>query len=276
MREIIDVEAWRNAVADSLTQLAARAVELLPTLAGALLILLVGWGVSKIVAAVAGRVLRRVGFDRAAEQLRITEALQRAQITSLPSTIVARLLWWMSMLTFLLSALDTMALRAVSVTVDRLVAYLPNVIAALVIVVLGSLLGRFVQNLIRAAASMANLPRATQMGAIANAAVVLLTGILALEELGVETTVLMTVVTTIIATLGLTLGGTFALGARPLVTHILAGHALRQVLPVGRSVEIGGREGIVERVGAIDTLFRSGDRRWSMANARLLDEVIEQ
>jgi hypothetical protein len=77
-----------------------------------------------------------------------------------------------------------------------------------------------------------------------------------------------------LATLGLTLGLTFALGARPLVTHILAGHALRQVLPQGISVEVAGRNGVVERVGAIDTLFRSGDHKWSMTNAALLDEVI--
>ena len=69
-------------------------------------------------------------------------------------------------------------------------------------------------------------------------------------------------------------GALLALGARPLVTHILAGHALRQALPEGRSVEVAGRSGVVERVGPVDTVFRDGNQKWSMSTGALLEEVI--
>ncbi len=276
MSKIIDIEAWRQAVADSFTELVARSVDLLPTLLGAILILLVGFGVSRLVAAVIRRALRRVGFDRAAEQIRVSEGLRRARVKSEPSAIVAGIVWWMLMLTFVLSALEALGLRAISATVDRLVVYLPSVATALVIIVLGSVLGRLVQNLVRSAGMVANLAQATQLGTVAHAVVVLLTWVLALEHVGVDTNILVTVITTVLATLGITLGLTFAMGARPLVTHILAGHALRKLLPEGKSVEVAGRKGVVERVGAVDTLFRSGDGKWSMANTALLNEVIVQ
>jgi hypothetical protein len=80
--------------------------------------------------------------------------------------------------------------------------------------------------------------------------------------------------TTLIGVLGLTVGATFALGARGIVSHILAGHYLRQSLPERSTVEVIGRRGTVERIGAVDTLVRDEERLWSIPNARLLEEVV--
>jgi hypothetical protein len=58
------------------------------------------------------------------------------------------------------------------------------------------------------------------------------------------------------------------------ITHILAGHFLRQSLPSGGSVEIDGQRGVVERVGAIDTLVHDEERTWSIPNGKLLDATV--
>lgn len=101
-------------------------------------------------------------------------------------------------------------------------------------------------------------------------------GVIALEQLGVRTEIVVTVLTAVVAALGVTVGIAFALGARPVITHILAGHFLRQSLPPGGSVEIGERRGVVERVGSVDTLLRDGERAWSISNGRLLDEIVQR
>lgn len=276
MGDLINLDAWRQSLADSMTLLVARVGEMLPALAGALLVLLVGWGVSSLAAAILRGALRRFGFDRASEHLRITETLQRARVSAAPSAMVARLFWWFLMLTFLLSAVEVLGLSAVTATIDRVIGYLPKVAAAALIIVAGMLLGRIVQNLVRSAGSVAGLAQSTQLGALCHAIVILVTGVVALEQLGVATSILVTVVTVLVATLGLTFGATFALGARPLVTHILAGHSLRQILPLGKAVEIGGRSGVVDHVGSVTTLLRDGDRSWSISNGALLDEIIVQ
>ncbi len=65
-------------------------------------------------------------------------------------------------------------------------------------------------------------------------------------------------------------------GARPVIGHILAGHFLRQSLPVGTSLTAEGRTGTVERVGAVDTLVRGGDGAWSIPNAMLLERTLDR
>ena len=274
MSEIFDVEAWRQVLVNSLTEFAETTAVFLPSLIATLVILGVGWLVSRLVAAVSERVLLQLGLDRAAARLGVAERLREAGVSLTPSHIVARLVFWVLMLTFLLSAVETLGLSAVTATIDRLIAFLPNVIAAGLIFVLGLLLARLVRNLVSSGAAAAELPQAPRLGSLAEIAVALVVGVVALEQLGIETQMVVTVVTAVVGAVGVTVGVAFALGARPVITHILAGHFLRQSLPSGGSVEVGGQRGVVERVGAVDTLLRDGEHSWSIPNGRLIEEIV--
>lgn len=274
MLEIFDVEAWRQVLVDSLAELGSTVAAFLPSLVATLVILAVGWLVSRGVQAVSERLLRQLGLDRAAARLRITEVLGEAGIGAAPSWIVARLVFWVLVLTFVMSAVETLGLTAVTATIDRLVGFLPNVIAAGLILVLGLLLARFVRSLVGSAAAAADVGQATRLGALAQGAVSVVVMVVALEQIGIETEVVVTLLTAAVAAFGITGGIAFALGARPVITHILAGHFLRQSLPAGGSVEVDGRRGIVERVGAVDTLLRNEGGAWSVPNARLMEEVV--
>jgi len=218
--------------------------------------------------------LRTLGLDRAAARLRIGEVLERAGVRLAASEVVAQLLFWLLMLTFILSAVETLGLDAVTSTIDRLIAYIPNVIGAALIVLVGLLLARFVASLVSSTAAAAGFPSAPRMGFLAQIAVTGLVVVLAIEQLGVATDVLVAPLTAVVAAAGLSAGLAFALGARPIVTHILAGHFLKQSLPRDAFVEIGGQRGVVQRVGATDTVLRDGERIWSVPNARLLEDVV--
>ena len=274
MSEIFDIEAWRQVLVNSLTEFGATTAVFLPSLIATLVILGVGWLVSRLVAAISERVLLQLGLDRAAARLGISETLREAGVSVLPSYIVGRLVFWILMLTFLLSAVETLGLSAVTATIDRLIAFLPNVIAAGLIFVLGLLLARLVRNLVSSGAAAAELAQAPRLGSLAEIVVALIVGVVALEQLGIETQMVVTVVTAVVGAVGVTVGVAFALGARPVITHIFAGHFLRQSLPSGGSVEVGGQRGVVERVGAVDTLLRDGEQSWSIPNGRLIEEIV--
>lgn len=157
---------------------------------------------------------------------------------------------------------------------SALTDFLPNLVAATLIFLLGLLLGRFARNLVSSGAAAAALSQAPRLGAAAQGVVVAVVGLLALEQLGIATELLVTLLTALLATMGLTMGIAFALGARNVIGHILAGHFLRQTLPTGGTVEVEGRRGVIERVGAVDTLFRDEERTWSVPNGRLLDSTV--
>lgn len=274
MDKIFNVEAWRQVFVNSITQLGQNLAAFLPKLVATIVILLAGWLVARVVEFVTSRALRRLGFDTGAARLRVQEVLGNAGIAAPPSRLVARLLYWILMLVFLLSAVETLGLTAVTSTIDRLIAFLPNLVAASLIVLFTVLLGKFLRNLVGSGAAVANLGQAKRLGMAANTVVVLVGSVLAIQQLGIETGLFVSVITVLVAALTLTMGIAFALGARPVVTHILAGHFLRQTLTVGQSVEVEGKKGDLEQVGATATVLRDGAASWSIPNARLLDAIV--
>lgn len=274
MNELAEMTAWRDVFGQAATEVGTTVVEFLPHLVAALLILAVGWLVSRSVELAAGKGLRTLGLDRAATRLRIGEVLERAGVRRAASEVVAQLLFWLLMLTFILSAVETLGLTAVTSTIDRIIAYIPSVIGAALILLVGLLVARFVASLVSSAAAAAGFPSAPRLGFLAQIAVTALVAVLAIEQLGVATEVLVAPLTAVVAAAGLSAGLAFALGARPIVTHILAGHFLKQSLPRDAFVEIGGQRGVVQRVGATDTVLRDGERIWSVPNAQLLEDVV--
>jgi len=274
MEDIFNLAAWREVIASAFQQLGDNLVEIFPSLVGVLVLLIVGWGTSKLSEAVARRGLTRVGFDRVAARLRLPEILNRAGIEAPPSRIMARLLFWIVMLTFVLSAVETLGLDAATSTIDRLVGYLPNLIAAVLIVLGGLLVSRLVRGVVASGSLTLDVERGQRLGAAAGGLVLVFFVVLAMEQLGIETTLLVMLLTVLVGAAALTLGIGFALGARPVVGHILAGHFLRQSISRGSTLEFDGRRGIVERVGPVDTLVKDQERSWSIPNGALLDQVI--
>jgi hypothetical protein len=274
MSEIFDMEAWQQLLVSSVTELGQTLAAFLPKLVASLVILGVGWLASSLVAALAERILRQVGVDRAAQRVGISNTLARAGAVPTASRILGQLVFWVLMLTFLLSAVETLGLTAVTGTIDRLIGFLPNVIAAVLLLLLGLLLARFIRNVVSSGAAAADVKAATRLGALAETAVAIVASAVALEQLGIETSVVVMVVASLLGTLVLTLGIGLALGAQPVVTQILAGHFLRQSLSPGGAVEVAGHRGVVERVGAVDTLLRNEGRAWSIPNQRLLEEIV--
>lgn len=275
MMETFGLETWRAVLENAMSVLIARIAAFLPKLAGAVLILLAGWIIARIVRTLVGRVLHRVGLDRATERLQVADPLRHAGMTQAPSAIAAHLVYWILMLTILLVAVETLGLSAVTTTIDRLIAYLPNVLAAGFIVIIGLLVARVGRDVVTSGAAAARIAEAERVGAAIHVVIVLVVAVLAIEQLGVHTELLVTVISVMLGAVALSMGVAFALGARQLVAHVLAGHYLRRNLPVGHSVAVRGRRGEVERVGAVDTMLRADKERWSIPNSTLLEEVVD-
>jgi len=274
VENVFNVEAWRQIVVRALSELGGNVAGFLPHLVGAALILLLGWALSRSLEVVASRGLRTLGLDRAAARLRVAELLERAEVPLSLSEIVAKLVFWLVMLTFVLSSVETLGLTAVTSTIDRLIGFIPAVIGAALTMIAGLLLARFVATLVSSGAAAAGFLSAPRLGFLAQLLVAGLVACIAIEQLGIDTDVLLVPFTALIATAGLAAGLAFALGARPVVTHILAGHFLRQSLSADALVEVQGLRGVVERVGPVDTLIKSEERRFSVPNAQLLEHVV--
>lgn len=276
MNQLLDLAGWREAFLQQLSDLVVYFAGVVPGILGAVLIVLLGWLVARSVQLAVARVLRLFGLDGAATRLRLNQVIERAGLRMTVSEMLARALFWLLMLAFLLSAVQALGVAAVTETVDRLVGFIPNLLGAILIAGFGFLFARFVGAVASSGAAAAGVANAPRVGFLVSMLVSALVLVLAAEQLGIDTSVLVGPLTAVLATAGLAAGLSFALGAYPIVTHILAGHFLKQSLPRDSLVEVGGGRGIVERIGATDTLLRSGEECWSIPNGQLLELIVKR
>lgn len=163
----------------SLTRGLGTFFEFVPQLIGAIIILIVGYIVANILQAVVGRVLKAVGFDGWMERSGIKQFFDRAQTNQTPATILGKLVFWFVFIIAITMATDALGIRQVSEVFAQLIAYIPNIIAAVLMLVLAGLLAQFVAGLVRGATGIEVL------GTVAQAAIIVYAVFAALTQLGI-------------------------------------------------------------------------------------------
>jgi small-conductance mechanosensitive channel len=123
----------------------------IPQLIGAVAILIIGYIVAKILQAVVGRVLQSIGFDRWMERGGIKQFLDNAQTRETPHSILGKLVFWFVFIIAITMAADALGIPQVSAVLGQLIAYIPNIIAAILILILAALLANFLASVVRGA-----------------------------------------------------------------------------------------------------------------------------
>ncbi|CAN5329682.1 hypothetical protein BH20ACT24_BH20ACT24_19200 [soil metagenome] len=124
-----------------------RIATFVPKLVGFLLILIIGYFVAKLVARVVGSVLERVGFDRAVERGGLKQALAKSKYD--PSDILAKVVFWTAFLFVLQLAFGVFGPNPISDLIKGLIAFLPNIFVAIIILVIAGALAKVVSDLLQ-------------------------------------------------------------------------------------------------------------------------------
>ena len=148
-------------------------------LIGAVVILVIGYIIAKVLQAIVTRVLQSVGFEGWMEKGGIKQFFERAQTRQTPLSIVGKLVFWLVFVIAIVMATDALGIRQVSAVFSQLIAYIPNVIAAVLILVLAGLLANFVAGLVRGATGV------DVLGTVAQAAIMVYAVFAALTQLGI-------------------------------------------------------------------------------------------
>jgi Mechanosensitive ion channel, conserved TM helix len=190
----------------------------LPKLAAALGILMAGFAIAKMIERGTDIALHRIGFDRWMREGGVTEALERAGTRLDPSSVIAKLAFWIVMVLVILLSADALGIEAVSSLFLELIAYIPNVMAAVIVLVLGILLGEFVKDLVLASAG--GLHAAITLARAAKGAVILLAVFMALEQLDIAQDIVLVFFIAVVGAASLAAGIAFGLGAQGVAAEV--------------------------------------------------------
>lgn len=243
--------SWATQLSDSIGRVALKILEFLPSILGAAALVLIGWLVAVLLRAAVTRlvqsVLTRLARQRVASAKAVQSSTQQSQTWQSTPAVVGGIVFWTVLLFFLAAAVEALGLSAVSNVVALVTAYLPQVLAGVLIFLVGLWAGEFVRLLLSRAAEKAQLVYGDVLARFAQVLIVLVMAIIAIDQLGVDSSILATILAIVFATTFGAAALAFGLGAREAVSNIIAARYVRRSYSMGDVVRIGEFEGpIVE------------------------------
>ena len=192
--------------------------------------------------------------------------------------IVGTIVFWLLMCVFVMAAFNILGLKELSAATGKLVNYIPNLLVATVVIVVGLLVASFLRGVVATSADRLGVSYAERLAAACYYALALLTFIMAFKQLGLEFALLDKLILIAFGGLALGFGLSFGLGGRDVMAGILAGYYLRQRLSAGDHVQVAGLEGTVREVGPVATILETDEggliNRHTVPNTKMLNEAV--
>ncbi len=206
---------------ESFDSLGRSMIATLPDLLLAVLVLVVGWILARIGRRLTVRVLRLLQVERLAEQSGMEDVLLRGGVRFTTVTILGNVVYWFVLFATTMAALHLLGLEAVDDLFRRIVLYVPNVFVAIVVLIFGTVFGRFVRGLVFTYLNNVDVPGAEVISAVAQAAVIIFVVSVALEQLHIGGQILVSAFQIAFGAVCLALALAFGLGGREWAARVL-------------------------------------------------------
>lgn len=210
----MNIQDWSAVIVASLQNLWAIFVGFIPELVVALLVLVIGWAISAALGRVVAQVIRALRIDQLLDKLGFRGPVERAGLRLDSGHFLGQLVKWFLILVFVLAAANILGLREVAVFLQEVIFYIPNVIVAVLILLVAAAFANFLQRLMRASVDAAGMMSAGFLGSVAKWAVLILAFFAALDQLGVARSFITTLLQGFVAMLAIAGGLAFGLGGQ--------------------------------------------------------------
>ena len=245
----------------------------LPRVGGALLLLVVGVLVARLVGRLLSRALERAGLDRLAERFGAGEITERAGLGRSLSRLIGVAVRIGLTVVVLFAALSLLGLQFLSQSLNQALLFLPNLLVAAALLLVGVVLGGVVRERVDRLAYQMDFP--IPLGLVAQAAVIAVFGITAAAQVAVSTAILMALVGVLLAAAAATFALAFGLGGRDVAKELSAGRYLRSAYEPGQTISFGEVHGEIVSIETAATVLRTGEGETvRVPNNLLLSSVV--
>ncbi len=247
----------------------------LPTLLGAIFILILGWLIAKLFKKIAKKIFKAIGINYFTEKSGINELFQKLGTTTKAEDFLASLVYLVVLLIFIVSATEVLGIRIVIETLDKFIVYIPKIFGAIFIFAFLSYIGKFIGHSITNLLEASKVEFAGITGKTVNVIVVLFAFVISLKELGFETTILTANITIIsgisLATIGIAVG----LGGQQIARKVVAGFYLKNHLEIGQEINIGEIKGKIKSFGTTSIVIENEGEELLIPNDKIMDNIVK-
>jgi len=272
------IDTSKNVLLDTFTQAYNQVIFIAPKVLATVVVLVVGYVVARLVEKAVAKLSEKIGLQTAAERSGLAQSMQHMGIARGVPAVLGTIVFWLLLCAFLMAAFNILGLEQLSAAMNKLVDYIPRILVATVLVIVGLLVASFLRGVVATSADRVGLSYAEHLANGCYWVLALLTFIAAFNQLGIEFALLNNLILIAFAGLALGTGLALGLGGRDVMAGILAGYYLRQRLSAGDEVSVAGMEGRVREVGPVATIIETPEdglvNRHSVPNIKMLNEAV--
>ena len=217
----MDINAWGAALTTSLATALSLFLGAIPRIIGFLVILIIGWIIWGVLAAAVAALLRAVRFNVMAQNAGLQGFINNMGLRTDASGLLANIVKWFVRLIVLVVAFDALGLPAVSEVLQQFLLWIPNLVVAVVVLVIAGLAANALSNLVRGATAQAGFDNPDLLATIARVAVWAFGIVVAVNQIGIAQELVNTLFMGFIGALALAAGLAFGLGGRDTAGQIV-------------------------------------------------------
>ena len=209
------IQTWTQVLTQSFQDLWLGVINFAPNLFVAFVIFVIGWVVGAVLGRVVAQIIKSLKVDNALRTAGLDEVLSRAGFELDSGRFLGGLVKWFLIIVFLVAALDVLGLTQVNVFLQEVVLlYLPQVIVAVLILLVAAVIAEVMQNIVIGGAKAAHMSSAHFLGSVTKWAIWIFAVLAALNQIGVATAFVQTLFTGIVVAVSLAAGLAFGLGGQ--------------------------------------------------------------
>lgn len=255
------VTEFKDIAMQSLTTMWLEITKIFPNIIGALIVLIIGWIITKIVVNLIKKVLKLAKANKLDDKLNEIEIIEGKKLNFDTIKVVSKFVKWIMYIVLLITASDIMGLEIISKQVSALLGYLPQLFAALVIFMLGLLFANFVKNGLKSLFESMDLSGGKMISQVVFFLLLTFISITALNQAGIDTEIVTENINMIIAAFLLAFAIAFGLGAREVVAKLLNTFYARKTFEVGQKIIFNEETYTIDAVQSISVILKNNNGR---------------
>jgi len=266
---------FKDIATQSLTTMWLEITKIFPNIIGALIVLIIGWIVTKLIVKLIKKVLKLAKINKLDDKLNEIEILEGKKLNFDTVKIVSSFVKWLMYIVLLITASDIMGLEIISNQVSALLAYLPQLFAALVIFILGLLFANFVKNGLKSLFESMDLSGGKMISNVVFFLLLTFISITALNQAGIDTYIITNNINMIIAAFLIAFAIAVGLGARDVVGKLLNTFYARKTFEVGQKIIFNEKIYIIDAVQSISVILKNSEGRLIVPIKDLIENQVQ-
>ena len=266
----LQVDLW-NILEELLRGFAA----VIPNLFGALAVFIIGLIVSKIAARFIRRILVAIGADKLAERLNEIEIVYKSNIQLVPSTLLSKVVYYFLLFIFVIAATDILNMPVISQLMGEILNYIPVLISALAVFVIGLLISDFLKNVVKTTCDSLGIPASGMISSVVFYFLFLNITMIALSQARIDTEFIQDNISILLAGVVLAFAIGYGFASRNIVANFLASFYNKGKINVGDTIGIEGVKGRVRSMDSSSIVLEVEGREVLIPLSKIASEKID-